>query len=164
MSSAPNSTPATGSENINQTLPYILYGAFISTCFLYAALIASGLLQGVMAGDPIEFPLPLPVLIGALSLVNISAALTLGQFLRPPDSSSALELYRGILRKLILQCACLEAIAIYGLVAHILGLEPVPSIVVVGFALVCLATLMPGLRNQMDRLGTLLRDPTASGG
>jgi hypothetical protein len=155
MNSDSNSSP--GYTRINRTLPYILYGAFVSACFFYAALIASGMLRGSGEGIAIAPPVPLPVLIAGLSLFNISAALMLGQVIRPPDSPSPHEFFRFIALKLILQCALFEAIAIYGLIAHLFGMAPVPSLIVVGFGLLCLLTLMPGLQNQMDRLQTLKR-------
>lgn len=146
---------------INKTAPFILFGAFLSTCFFYAAIIASGLLDELISTESStdgarEIPLPLPIFIAGLSFFNITAALVIGFVIRPLEKTTALALYRTTLQKLILQCACFEAIAIYGFVGHILGMESIPSLLVVGFALLCFVTLIPGLRNQMDRLSLFI--------
>lgn len=153
-------TPGSAQLRINPAVPYILYGAFVFACFVYGGLIASGLLDAAVS--PLELPVPLFLIFGALALSHIPLALVMGRTVPLERETDALALFRAIIRKLIFQCAFFEAIAIYGLVGYILGMDSMIALIFVGFGLLCLVALIPGLQSQMDRLRTVMRDGQAS--
>lgn len=159
-----DSSPTSGAGNprINPAVPYILYGAFVFSCFIYGGLIASGLLREAVGPVALELPVPLFVIFGFLSLAHIPLALVMGRSIALNALTDPIELFRGIIRKLVLQCAFFEAIAIYGLVGYILGMDAIASLFFVGFGLACLVGLMPALQAEMERLKRLIRESPAS--
>jgi len=159
----PDGSPVSGNLRINPGVPYILYGAFVFSCIIYGGLIASGLLREAVGSITLDLPVPLFVIFGFISLSHIPLALVIGRTLPLGGLNDPLELFRGIIRKLVVQCAFFEAIAIYGLVGYILGMESIASLFFVGFGLACLVGLMPALQAEMDRLKRLMRDSRSSG-
>lgn len=159
----PDAPPASGNRRINPAVPYILYGAFVSSCFIYGGLIASGLLREAAGNVSLDLPVPLFVIFGFLSLSHIPLALAIGRTIPLGGLSDPMELFRGIVRKLVVQCAFFEAIAIYGLVGYILGMDSIAALFFVGFGLACLVGLMPALQAEMDRLKKLVRESQPPG-
>jgi hypothetical protein len=141
----------------NVALPLIIYVAFLSACLIYAVVLFVLEKEGLLAE---EWPFPVsPVLVsGLLTILDIALGIWLGNRKKPDPNSGGESYLMSLQQRVIIQSACYEAIAVFGLVAAMLGAGSTVGYVAIGIGFLVLLTLLPGIRSGLDRYYQLVKD------
>lgn len=136
----------------------VLFGAFASGTLIYAGLILSGILDERVPPEPHPFIVPALLLLALLDLIlgfiwgelwpSASAA---------DDRPSPQQFLRKYQVRLIIQLALFESVAIYGLVAYMLGLDRLIAIGFCGISLLAIFLKLPSLRSALEEYRLMSR-------
>jgi F0F1-type ATP synthase membrane subunit c/vacuolar-type H+-ATPase subunit K len=127
---------------------YLIFAAFVHATFLYALIVALGL----VSIEPPALPVPLWVPVAVLSVMTIPAALAVGSLIDPSRESDPDRYFARVQQKMLLQAALYESIAFYGLIGGFFGLSRAIGVAVIAASTFLILSLLPGLMESVDRL------------
>lgn len=148
---APAGRPAVPAATAIALPAFVILLAIATTCVVYVAVM---IVVGPVASEPgSQLPFPPAWLFGGLAFLSIMTGTTMAALIRPKEDADARAWWTSIQTRLIVRAAIFESVAIFGLIARLLGASLFFGAGLAALGLVLTLSLLPGLvaaKTQLD--------------